>query len=505
MEAAMAQLLTERYRERLHGVLSCYDRIVITGTLPGVCYAQGMTSFLYAKGIRIFDYARFAEPLRDQIRERAQQLAAEQGASIEHINKAHIRKEEVVAKVLAARGDHPGLVHVISAMEACESYKPWHDKGSGKTYLKPDSGKCLHYYFYFVDEVLGLCYLRVPTWCPFRLQFYCNGHSWLARKLTAAGIDFTMADNAFVQMSDFERAQILADTLSPKELHARLDRYAASLCPVSEVFGQRYHWSLMQVEYSTDLIFNSQAFLAPLYEQLSRQAVLSVKAEQVANFLGKRITPQLAQEIGSRFATRIEGTCIKHRFANTGVKMYDKFGRIIRLETTTNDVSFFKHHRKVEHKDGHSTRELAPLKKSIYSLIDLREILLGCNRRYLEFLSAIEDTSGGERDLARLSEPKARRRSDHQGTELLCPRRAEVAARLAASRIQHPWRTPRRSQSAARRVQRLAPVATTPTAAHAWLDQARGAHLPLLPHAPRARRHRRRLFPDKIPNRPRSD
>ena len=154
----MAQMLTERYRERLHGVLSCYDRIVITGTLPGICYAAGMTSFLYAKGIRIFDYARFAEPLRERIRERAQQLADAQGAQIEFIARPHVRKEDVVAKVLASRGDHPGLVHVISAMEACESYKPWHDKASGKTFLKPDSGKCLHYYFYFIDEVLGLCY-----------------------------------------------------------------------------------------------------------------------------------------------------------------------------------------------------------------------------------------------------------------------------------------------------------------------------------------------------------
>ena len=83
--------------------------MVITGTLPGICYAGGMTSFLYAKGIRIFDYARFAEPLRDRIRERAERLAAEQGARIEYIAKAHIRKEEVVAKVLAARGDHAGL------------------------------------------------------------------------------------------------------------------------------------------------------------------------------------------------------------------------------------------------------------------------------------------------------------------------------------------------------------------------------------------------------------
>jgi hypothetical protein len=229
---------------------------------------------------------------------------------------------------------------------------------------------------------------------------------WLARKLTAAGIEFSLADNAFVRIADFERAQALADAMRPDELHRRLDRYAKRLCPVLDVFEQHYHWSLMQVEYATDLVFRSQATLKALYEQLSREAVLAVKAEQVASFLGKKITPLLAQELGSRFATRIEGTCIKHRFAKTGVKMYDKFARVLRLETTTNDVSFFKHHRKVEHRDRHSTRELAPLKKSIYSLIDLREILLGCNRRYLEFLSAIEDTSSGQRELTRLSEPQ---------------------------------------------------------------------------------------------------
>jgi hypothetical protein len=400
------QMLTERYRERLAGVLSCFDRIVITGTLPGACYAVGMTSFLNAKGIRIFDYARFAEPLRERIRGCAEAACTEAGIQVEHINKSHIRKEDVVAKVLARRGDHPGLVHVISAMESCESYRPWHDKASGKTGLKHSAGKCLHYYFYFIDEKFGLCYLRVPTWCPFRLQFYCNGHSWLARKLTAAGIEFSLADNAFVRIADFARAQTLADAMRPDELHRRLDRYAKRFCPVTEVFGQAYHWSLMQVEYSTDLVFRSQDLLKPLYEQLAREAVLAVKAEQVATFLGKKITPQLAQELGSRFSTRIEGTCIKHRFAKTGVKMYDKFGRVLRLETTTNDVSFFKHHRKVEHLNGHTSRELAGLKKSIYSLIDLREILLGCNRRYLEFLSAIGDISSGQRDLARLTEPQ---------------------------------------------------------------------------------------------------
>lgn len=402
----MGSALLERYDDRIAGVLSCYDRVVITGTLPTVCYAAGMTKFLNANHVRIFDYPRFAEPLRELVREQAASLAAEAGVTIEHIGKKHIRKEAVVAKVLEQRGEHRGLVHVISAMEGCDTYKPWHDKQTHKTYLRPDKGQCLHYYFYFMDAELGLIHLRVPTWAPFRLQFYGNGHSRLARQMTGEGIDFTTAGNAFTRIADWQRAQDLADGFSPDQLHRVLDRYAALCCPVLDVFGQTYHWSLMQVEYATDVVFRSAATLGPLYEQLTREAVLSVKADQIATFFGRKITPQLAQEIGSQFATRIEGTCIKHHFGKASIKMYDKFGCVLRIETTTNDVSFFKHHRKVEHRDGLPARGLAPVKKSIYSLIDLREIMLGCNRRYLAHLSALDDFSAGVRALERVTKPR---------------------------------------------------------------------------------------------------
>src|ERR1700677_4123845 len=328
------------------------------------------------------------------------------GVTIEHIAKSHIRKEDVVARVLEQCDDHPGLVHILSAMEACDSYRPWHDKASGKTFVRPDSGKCLHYYFYFMDAAFGLVYLRVPTGCPFRLQFYCNGHNWLAGKLAAEGIGYSMADNAFTRIDDWARAQELADSLSPDALHRTLDGYAGQCCPVAAVFGQSYHWSLMQVEYATDLAFRSRASLSPLYDQLIRETVLSVKAEQVANFLGRQITPQLAQEIGSQFSTRIEGTCVKHRFGKASIKMYDKAAIVLRIETTTNDVSFFKHHRKVEHRDGSPTRALALVKKSIYSLIDLRDILRGCNYRFLAHLSALDDFSAGVRALDRLTKPR---------------------------------------------------------------------------------------------------
>src|SRR6187200_3228926 len=77
--------------------------MIVTGTLPGACYAKGMTGFLSARQIRIFDYPRFAEPLKPRVRERAAELASAAGITIEHIAKNHIRKEDVVARVLVFR------------------------------------------------------------------------------------------------------------------------------------------------------------------------------------------------------------------------------------------------------------------------------------------------------------------------------------------------------------------------------------------------------------------
>ena len=146
----MSQSLTERYDDRIAGMLSCYDRLVITGTLPVVCYAAGMTGYLQCQGhphLRLpANLPRRCAIACATVRQR---WPPRPGSPIEHIGKPHIRKEDVVARVLTQRGDHPGLVHVISAMEACDAYKPWHDKQTHKTFIRPDSGKCLHYYFYF--------------------------------------------------------------------------------------------------------------------------------------------------------------------------------------------------------------------------------------------------------------------------------------------------------------------------------------------------------------------
>ena len=141
-------LLTEKYADEIYGVLHCYDRVILSGQLQPLCYAKGMTKYLYTQQIKIFDYTQFAEPLRDALRANAQALAAAHGLKIEFIRKHKaFRKEARIQEIIAQRGDHPGLVHIFAAMERCAAYRPWHDKVSHHNYVKATQGKCLHYYF----------------------------------------------------------------------------------------------------------------------------------------------------------------------------------------------------------------------------------------------------------------------------------------------------------------------------------------------------------------------
>src|SRR5712692_2353628 len=188
-------------------------------------------------------------------------------------------------------------------------------------------------------------------------------------------------------------------------LHRHLDDFAARYCPVLKQFELSYHWSLDQVEFATDVVFAKQADLQAIYDRLTRTAIHTVKPDNIATFLGRKLNGNYQDEMGNRFNTRIEGTRIKHTTGPVSIKMYDKFRLILRIETTVVNVSFFKHYREVEHKDGTRRMAWAEMKKTIYSLAPLRELLLAANRRYLEFTSAIEDDKAGTDKLNKISQP----------------------------------------------------------------------------------------------------
>ena len=121
-------LLTDKYADKIYGIIACYDRMSIQGYIPNWGHADAMTTYMKLNGIRIFDYPGFSQPLTEQVRQNAEKIAQENGIEIEFIRKLHaFRKDDRIQKIIAETGKTEGLVHIFSAMEFCNTYMPWQD------------------------------------------------------------------------------------------------------------------------------------------------------------------------------------------------------------------------------------------------------------------------------------------------------------------------------------------------------------------------------------------
>jgi hypothetical protein len=396
--------IEQRYGAELEGALVCLDRMMIYGTLTGLCHPGAVAGELGRLGLGMFEIGIFAEPLTDALRERAQALALQHGIEIEFVRDWRVKKEELAQARLRERGERPGLVCILSAIENCQTIKPRKGGGAKKApWLKITGGRCLHYYFYFYDELLGLIHLRVPTWLPMRLQFHLNGHAWLARRLREAGETCTLEDNAIVSCSNWKTAAKLSGEPPLQWLEERLQSYLRECCPHAARFGG-YYLTLAQVECSLDLIFRGEETVSELCAQLTRQAVLLARAGDVARFFGHEFSPEA--EATTQFKTIQEGVLrIRHILGNQSLKLYNK-GRVLRIEATTHDVKFFKHYREVAKRDGTKEHKIAPLKASLYSLGTLFGLLESTCRRYLRWLDRLEDPHIGRHRLDQITRPK---------------------------------------------------------------------------------------------------
>ena len=194
------------------GVLSGFDRLRLMATLRPLYQPSFMMSYLSRAGVLLKDFAAFASGWTDRVRTAAHQLAEQSGRPLTYLHASSARKE-LLARDLARRaGLTTGLVGIWSVVEPCLTYFVRRDREQKKLVLRLEPGKCLHYYFYFLHEQLGLLHLRLQTWFPFALHLCLNGRHWLARQLDQAGLGYVQRENCFTWIEDVPHAQALART-----------------------------------------------------------------------------------------------------------------------------------------------------------------------------------------------------------------------------------------------------------------------------------------------------
>jgi hypothetical protein len=335
-----------KHADSVIGTLSGFDRLVFGGTLRMLAHRGGMMSYLYAVGVLLKEFAAHAEALTHRLRDASEALARRTGRPIHYLASSAISKEAIARKIALADGIDRGLICILTAVEPCLSYEITRDRASGLIDLRACHRKCLHLYHYQVHPRFGFMSARIQTWFPFAIQICLNGRAWLARSMDAADLHYVRRDNCFTWLRHPELAQRLMDRQVRSDWPGLLNGIARSLNPqhtaMFAAFPMEYYWSTYQSEWATDIMFRDTASLARLYPRLVQHGLTTFLSPDVMRFLGRKVPangnlpPRLAAEVVSDVKHRPEGVRIKHRVGDNSVKMYDKQGSVLRVETTIN-------------------------------------------------------------------------------------------------------------------------------------------------------------------------
>jgi hypothetical protein len=223
------------------------------------------------------------------------------------------------------------------------------------------------------------------------------------------GLGFVQKDNAFTQLDDFAKAQQQADRFPKLNWPKILNRYAHQVNPLLRKDLARYQvrWFVDQAEFATDILFKTPSALAGLYQKLIQFASVTFTPKDILGFLGRKWDRRFDGEVQTDVKTdRLLGTRIKHRMTRNWLKMYDKFGLILRVETVINRPKEFSVYRTRHHRDGTTSQDYFPMNKDTESLVHYQAQAINCNRRYLDALAVVDDPTPAYQQLRQLTEPK---------------------------------------------------------------------------------------------------
>lgn len=407
----------QRFVASISGILHGFDRVRFSGLRRWLSNVMGMRNFLWHRDVLLKDFKAFAGNITAELRQAAEEVALKEGRPVVYLHNGAMDKESWARASCQRDGIQQGLIGVLKAVERCTSYEVRANRATKKLELRRQPSKCLHYYHYFMDQEIGLVYVRLQTWFPFTVHVGMNGREWLARQMDKIGLGYRRRANCFVWIEDWARAQQLMEEQLRTNWPALLNRLLGQANPRLAIIDppqptpsrSPYYWSLDQGEWASDLAFASPATLAELAPRLFRHAWLNFGSSDVMRFLGNKGVSErgphgnFADEVVSDLKRRLDGTRIKHRLGGNWIKMYDKQGSVLRVETVINQTRDMKVYRTKEG-DDEGDKSWQRLRKGVADLHRRADISQAANDRYVEALATVDDT----RSLAELAEAVCR-------------------------------------------------------------------------------------------------
>lgn len=387
----------QRHADKVLGVLSGFDRLVFRGGLRGIARPDGMKSFLAKTGILFKEFKDYAARTTELLKEASLARALQLGRPVIPVQSSRTSKEAIAVDVARRDKVEQGLICVLKCQEPSLSFKVSGNHETKRLELRSRIVPCQVLYHYYFDPTFGFMNARIQTYFPFTIYVCMNGREWLAREMDRAGIRYDRRDNCFASIEDGKRAQELMNDQLKTSWASELGRIARQLNPAHKTIfkatpGLDYYWYVHQSEWATDIMFRDANALAPLYRALVHHGITSFSSPDVMRFLGRKVFGRFEGEVVSDFKDRPEGVRVKHRMNANSVKIYDKQGSVLRVETTMNNPTGFRVLRPKEG-DPKGEKSWRPLRKGIADTHRRAEVSQAVNDSYLAAVAAVESST----------------------------------------------------------------------------------------------------------------
>jgi len=386
--------LMELYQDKIMGAIRGLDRIRFRGTLRLLANHRGLSRFMSHTHVLLKDFSGWVNGLTSQIRTSFESRAKDMGVEVRYLRSSGVDKEKLARQIAMEKGITEGSICMFSVVEPCIAPMVKGNKSAKKLELIMASRKCIWLYHYFNHPEFGFGNVRLQSWVPFNVFVCLNGRHWLERQLQNSGIDYIKDGNCFPWIEDIEAAQAIMYKQLKTDWTKMLDCLVFDGCPaLSQVLRPlrpEYYWSADETEWATDIMFKSTEALEKLYQSVVHHAMRVCDSPSVMKYLGRRSFAGVApKEVMSDYRRRYEGIRVKHCVNRNSVKMYNKSGSILRIETTINHTRDFKVYR---HPDDDKRRSASwqKMRKGVSDLHRRCEVSDKCNERYSNALASAQ-------------------------------------------------------------------------------------------------------------------
>lgn len=267
------------------------------------------------------------------------------------------RKHEIAEKYLPSDPNFVGVFCILyGRAPAVVRNVARYGKGGIDITKKTPLPYVYHYSFHIIDRQWGHIIIKLCPHPPFNAQIILNGHEYVAREAYQKKIVYTKEGNCFTSISNATDLAGIADTMRASSSVGRLVQvceqwiYSACLCFALDLEEQektqfRYSYSVYQVEYSRNFLFQRGQNMEQIFHGIIDRTRGSLDIKRVKTIFGTKKRPHRLDAHGKkpRMEVVVEKpvynlTVFKVHLGKLTVKMYSKGERVLRIEAIAHNT-----------------------------------------------------------------------------------------------------------------------------------------------------------------------